>query len=242
MWTWIVVGIVGALVLLLCFALAIASFSFDNYSQQLEETEQIPNSYGVNTLDYVKAINKNYFRNRLEIAQCAEYMDNYSNGVVSLSARTMQSNSLASLAVVSHELGHARQHVEGKLKKNWQMRSRVRVCGFFFLPSLLIGAVFSILYVFEILPEIYYLIIGASFLGLGLLIFLYAVLLRYNEVKVEREASDYALEYLREILTEKEVKKCKKFLDSARLTYWARLIRTLLSWTMLTQKDNIFRS
>lgn len=241
MWTWIIVGICAGLVLLLCFALAVASFSFENFYSKLQETEQIANSYGVNTLDYVSAINKHFFGGKLKIAQCPEFEDNYTSGCVSLSARTMASNSLASLATVSHELGHARQDSEGKLTKHWQLRKEVRICGLFFMPILIAGAVLSLLYVFQILPEIMWLIIGLSCLGVAFAIFLLAVYLRYREVKVEKQASNYAIEFLREILTEKEVKICKEFLDSARLTYWARLIRTLLSWTMLTQKDSMFK-
>ena len=37
MWTYIIVGVVIALAVLLCFALAIASFSFDNYQSKLKE-------------------------------------------------------------------------------------------------------------------------------------------------------------------------------------------------------------
>lgn len=241
MWTWIIIGIVAGIVLLLCFALAIASFSFENFYSKLEEIEKISNSYGVRTFDYVVAINKTYFDGRLKIAQCPELHDNYSMGVISLSARTMGSNSLASLATVSHELGHARQDSEGKLKKHYRLRKEVRICGLFFMPSIVAGAILSILWVFDILPQMMYLILGIALLSFGAFTFFLAVYLRYKEVKVEKEASVYALDFLRNVLTEEEVKICKEFLDSARLTYWARLIRTLLSWTMLTQKDTLFK-
>lgn len=241
MWTWIIVGIVIALVLVLCFALAVASFSFDNYAEKLQNLDGTRNSYGITTLQYVDAINKQYFGGRLKIARTQEWFDHYSTGVVALSEKTMQSNSLASLAIVSHELGHARQDAEGTLKKHWSLRKSGRICGFFFMPFLIVGIVFSLLWVFQVLPEIYFLVIGLVCVGAALLIFAFAVMLKYKEIKIEKEASVFALDFLREVLTEDEVKLCQDFLNSARLTYWGALVRTLLSWTMLTGKDKMFK-
>ena len=242
MWTYVIIGVVIALGILLCLALAIASFSFENYSSKHKVINSLRNSYGISTLEYTNAINKKYFNGRLAIKRCAEYQDHYSTGVVALSDKTMSSNSLASLAIVSHELGHARQDATGNtLKKHWRMRRTGRICGLFFMPLIIVGAIISLLWVFKVLPEIYYLVIGASCLGGGLLIFVFAIVLKYREIQIEKEASDFALEYLREILTDQEVKKCQELLNSARLTYWGSLIRTLLSWTMLTKKDEMFK-
>ncbi len=241
MWTYIIIGIVVVVVLLLCFVLSVANNSFSNYREKLEEMDSKRNSHGINTLQYVGAINQKYFQGKLKVARCQEWQDHYSTGVVALSNRTMNSNSLASLAIVSHELGHAKQDTTDTLKKHWRMRRNGRICGFFFMPLVIVGAVLSLLWVFEVLSEIYYLFAGGACLALAVLIFFFAVILKYREVKVEREASDFALVYLREILTEEEVSQCKKFLDSARLTYWASFIRTLLSWTLLTKKENMFK-
>ncbi len=242
MWTWIIVGIVVALAVLLCFALAVASFSFDNYKDKLEKLDSTRNSFGILTLQYVATINSKHFGGRLKLAKCREWQDHYSTGVVALSEKTMQSNSLASLAIVSHELGHARQDASGDtLKKHWKMRRTGRICGFFFLPLIIVGIVLSLLWVFDVLPEIYYIIAGGICFGLGIFIFIFAIILKYKEIKIEKEASVFALVFLREFLTEQEVSLCDDLLKSARLTYWASLIRTLLSWTFLTGKDNMFR-
>ena len=241
MLTYIVVGIVIVFSLFLCFALAVASFSFDNYTENLKKADQFRNSYGIRTLDYVGEINKKYFRSRLKIMACPEYQDHYSAGIVALSQKTMASNSLASLAIVSHELGHAKQDASGdKLKKHWKMRRTGKICGFFFLPVVLVGAILSLLQVFGVLEEMIYLIVGLVCLGLGLLIFIFAIFLKYKEIQIEKEASVFALDFLREFLTEVEVKKCREFLDSARLTYWASLFRSMLGWTFLTKKDRMF--
>lgn len=241
MWTWVIVGIVVALAVVLCFALAVASFSFDNYAEKLKNLDAKRNSYGITTLEFVDGINKQFFGGRLKLARAQEWYDHYSSGVVALSEKTMQSNSLASLAIVSHELGHARQDVAGTLKKHWQMRKSGRICGLFFLPLFLVGIVISLLWVFSVLGQIYFLAIGLVCFAGALLIFAFAIILKWREIKVEKEASVFALDFLREVLTEDEVKLCQDFLDSVRLTYWGALIRTLLSWTMLTGKDKLFK-
>ena len=240
--TYIVIGICVILVIFLCFALAVASFSFDNYAENLKKTNDMKNSYGISTLDYVSQVNKKYFASKLQIMQCPEYQDHYSAGVVALSEKTMYSNSLASLAIVSHELGHARQDASGnKLRKHWSLRRTGRICGYFFLPLILIGVVLSLLQVFGVLEGLYFLIVGLSCLVIAFVIFVFALVLKYKEIQVEKEASIFALEFLQEILTEPEISICRDFLNSARLTYWAGLFRTMLGWTMLTKKDSMFR-
>ena len=79
---YVVIGIVVAVALLLCLCLAIASFSSENFYEKLKETQQLRNTYGITTLEYVSAINKKFFDGRLRIARCAEYNDHYSTGIV----------------------------------------------------------------------------------------------------------------------------------------------------------------
>ncbi len=240
MWTWIIVGVVVGLGILLCLALAVASFSFENYNEKLKKIDQIPNSYGARTLDYVNAVNKTYFSGRLQVARCQEYDDHYGGGIVALSDKTMNSNSLASLAIVSHELGHARQDTTDILRKFWRLRKTGRICGLFFMPLFIVGAVLLALWAFQVLSQIYFLVAGAVGLVASFVIFLFAIFLKWKEIKIERQASDFALEFLGQILSEDELKLCQDLLNSARLTYWATLIRTMLSWTMLTRKEHLF--
>ncbi|MBE7075489.1 MAG: hypothetical protein E7375_00265 [Clostridiales bacterium] len=241
MLTYILIGVAVGFVLLLCFCLAIANFSFDNYNEKLQQLDGVKNSYNITTRDYVAAINHKYFKDTLRLASCPKYYDNYSKKTISLSAETMFSNGLASLSIVSHELGHARQDATGdKLQKHWQLRKVGRIIGRLFLPLILIGIILSVLNVFEVLNHLAVLIVGGVCLGLGVLIFFFAIILKYKEIKIEREASDFAIEYLSEILTENEIKTCKEFLKSARLTYWASLIKVLFGWTFLTKKEKMF--
>lgn len=239
---YVVIGLLIAFAIFVCFALAVASFSFDNYYENLKKTNQMKNSGGISTLDYVDEINDKYFDSKLNIMRCPEYQDHYSSGVVALSEKTMSSNSLASLAIVSHELGHAKQDCQGnKLVTHWRRKRIGRIVGMFFMPLVVAGAVLSILNIVKVLPEMLYLILGLCFLGLALLIFGFSIFLKFREIKIEKEASDFALEYLQEVLTTDEVKVCKDFLNSARLTYWASLFKSLLGWTLLTKNDSMFK-
>lgn len=242
MLTYILIGVAILFVLLICFALAIASFSSENYLENLKETSNLYNSSNLSTLDFVSEINEKHFSNRLTIEKCPQYQDHYAKNKIALSSETMYSNNLASLSIVSHELGHARQDTEGdKLDKHWKLRILGRRIGFFFMPFLLIGIVLCLLSLFEILKESYVLYIGIGCIAASLAIFFFAIILKYKEIKVEKEASVYALDFLREILSESEVAKCKNFLNSARLTYWASLLKTMLGWTFLTSKNKMFR-
>ncbi len=239
MWTWIIVGVVLALVLLLCLALAVASFAFDNFMEKHQEMSQKRNSYRITTLEYVQEVNDEFFGGKLKVARCANLQDHYSSGVVAMSGQTMTANNLASLAIVSHELGHARQDQEGNaLKKHWKLRRTGRLLSRLFIPLLIAGAIFSLLYVFGVLEEQMYLWIGLAFAGMAFLTFLFALFVKYKEIKIEKQASDYALEFLKKILSDKELKDCKEFLNSARLTYWASLIRTMLFLSGLANKNS----
>ncbi len=242
MMTYVIIGVVIGLGLVLCFLLAVANFSFNQFYEKFKENDARRNSYGITTLEYVSRINQAYFNNKLRLTKCAKFKDFYGGGIVGLSESTMKSNSLSSLAIVSHELGHARQDfTSNKIKKHGKMRLAGRICGLFFMPSLIAGGVISVLQVFDVLQPFYFLIIGLSLIGLSVLIFFFAIFLKYKEIQIEKEASDFALEYLREYLTEPEVEYCKEVLDGARLTYWAALVRTLLSWTLLTPKNTLFK-
>ena len=61
------------------------------------------------------------------------------------------------------------------------------------------------------------------------------------EIKIEKGASKYAIEMLKDYLSPQEIKICNEFLNSARLTYWGSLFRTMFGWTFLTKKDSMFK-
>ena len=239
MWVYIVIGIGVILLLLICFCLAIANFSFDNFKDKRDEAMRYRNSLNMTVLEFVQEIIANHLKGNLQIVTCGEYQDHFTVGTIALSPSTQSSNSLASFATVSHELGHAVQYEKDELTKHWQRRKKNRILGKFFLPSMLIGVVLAILGLVSVLP-FYVVYIGIALFGVSFLIFLVAIYMKYLEIKIEKGASKYAIELLGEYLNEAELKICKEFLNSARLTYWGSLFRTMLGWTFLTKKDKMF--
>lgn len=241
MWLYIVIGICVALAILICFCLAIASFAFDNYKDKLNEADNFSTSTGMNTLEFVEDINNKHFGGKIRIENCQEYEDHYSVGTVALSQQTISSSSLASFSIIAHELGHALQDKKGRsLRKHWKNKRIGRQIGMLFLPFAIIGAVLSILHITTVLPQVLYLYLGLIFFGVSAFIFLFALFLKWKEIKIEKEASKYAVDFLKEYLTPPEVKLCTEFLNSARLTYWASLFKTMLGWTLLTSKGKKF--
>lgn len=242
MLTYFLIGVGILFAIFICIALAIASFSGDNYLENLKTANDSRNSAEMSTLDYVSKINEKYFFNQLKIDTCEKYKDHYSRARIALSEETMASNSLASFAIVSHELGHARQHLEGtKLSKHYKLRAIGKKCGFFFLPFLIVGFALCLTFLLGVVEQNYILYIGICLIAISLLIFIFAIVLKFKEIQIEKEASDYAIEFLKEFLTPPEILKCKKFLNSARMTYWASLFKTLLGWTMLTNINKMFK-
>lgn len=235
-------AIVAIFVLLICFALAVASFSADNYLENLKTTKMLRSQSGISTFDFVSHINKKYFGEKISIKECPIHQDHYASKTISLSNETMTSNTLASLSIIAHELGHARQDfASNKLDKHWTLRTFGRRCGYIFMPAFLSGILLSLLTFFKVIPQQFVFYIGLSLLALSVFIFVFALILKYKEIKIEKEASIFALDFLAEFLNGLEIQKCKNFLDSARLTYWASLFKTMFGWTMLTSKNKMFK-
>ena len=240
MWLYIVIGIGVLFFLLICFCLAVANFSFDNFKEKRQEAMGYVAQNGMNILDFVAIINKKYLDGALQVTRCDEYMDHFSPGYIALSPSTLSSNSLASFSTIAHELGHGLQYKKQELNRQWQRRSKNRIIGKFFIPLILIGVVLAVISLLNLVPT-FVLYIGIGFFGLAFLIFLLACYTKYKEIQIEKGASKYGLEFLSECMTKEEVKICAEFLNSARLTYWGSLFRTMLGWTMLTKSDKMFK-
>lgn len=239
MWLYIVIGIGVLFFLIICFCLAVANFSFDNFKEKRKEAMSYRVSNGMDIRDFVAIINERYLDGALQVTRCEEYRDHFSPGIIALSSSTLGSNSLASFSTIAHELGHGLQFKKGELNKHWQRKSKNRIFGRFFLPLIIVGIVLAVLGLLNIVP-FFVLYIGVGVFALAFLIFLIACYTKYREIKIEKGASNYGLEFLKECMTKEEVKICNEFLNSARLTYWGSLFRTMLGWTMLTQKEKMF--
>ena len=146
-----------------------------------------------------------------------------------LSSSTYNNKSVAALAVVSHEFGHAMQHKKHSFL--YIMHRFVsfssRVLGVLVLPATIVGLILLLPF---LLPHIaVWILTGAAgiiFLGL---------LGRLLTISVEYDASARAKKLLSEnnVLQEHELKFVDKVLSAAGFTYIASFINTILGITFL---------
>lgn len=231
-----IIIIVLAVILVLSLLLTIASFSSDKFLNDYKKLATFQTSSPYTVSAFVGIVNQNYLKNTVRIKPinrlAGDYYDS-KNKVVALNITS--ETSLAGFAVVAHELGHAYQDiVQNNLKTFNKMRLFGMIIGRLFLPILI--ATIALLFFVENFTMV--LLIGG---GVEIFIILLAIGIKAKTISIEKEASTRGLELLREILDEKEVKKCKVLLDSARLTYWADLIKLLLGWSGLTNKTEMFK-
>lgn len=236
MYIWIAVGILGGIILL-SILLSIASFSSERFMQIYEKCDQIKVKSGLTIQDFIYNLNYNYFNNSITIKQIEKKAGDFYNSkskTIGLSKNTLSSNSVASFAIVAHEMGHAKQDKEGKTLKRL---NSLRYLGFFisllFLPLLLASAIL----LFWMDKFLLVSIILASCAGLILIL---AIITKALTISLEKQASKYGLEFLKDFLNEEELKSAKNLLKSAKLSYWGDLLRLLFSWTLLTRKTKLF--
>lgn len=141
-----------------------------------------------------------------------------SSNVIRLSDTVYNSTSVAAIGVAAHEVGHAIQHAQGysPIRIRQAIIPITSIGSRLAVPLVLIGMVFS---AFE------WLIPVGIFLYTGV-VFFQAVTL-----PVEFNASSRALKTLDEhaILYEGEIKKAKKVLTAAAMTYVAAMFSSLMS-------------
>lgn len=233
---WIILIIVGV-VIVLSLLLSIASFSSEKFMEIYNEHSNLY-SKDLNILDFIHNLNHLKFNGKIKIAQVDRDVDNFyvsKTKTVALSKKTLSSNSLASFAIVAHEMGHALQDAEGnKLKTLNALRRLGSLIGFLFLPALIAGTVLLFF------PNLFSISITLFCIAGGILFL--AILIKSITISIEKDASEKGLSFLKEILTSQDVASCKKLLDAARLTYWGDLFRLLFSWTFLTRKTKMFRN
>ena len=236
--TVIIIIAVVIFIILLSAALSVASFSYDKFMQEYNNLIEIKIAQDITILDFVHTLNYNTFNGKIALKTVERDINNYyvpKAKVIALSKRTLTSNSLASFAIVAHEMGHALQDQQGsKLKLLNFLRRIGYFFGFLFLPSILAGII--LLFFGERFRFISIILFACA----GLILLL-AIIIKAQTISIEKDASQKGCEFLKTIMAENEVAKCKKLLNAARLTYWGDLFRLLLSWTMLTRKTNMFR-
>ncbi|KXZ39601.1 hypothetical protein SAMN05661008_01206 [Alkalithermobacter thermoalcaliphilus JW-YL-7 = DSM 7308] len=130
------------------------------------------------------------------------------NKVVRLSNEVYYGTSIASISVAAHEVGHAIQHARNYFPLVFRNT---------LVPIANIGS--SMAWIFILLG----FMVSPSFIDIGILLFLAAVLFQIVTLPVEFNASNRAIDQLKEngLIAFNEESQSKKVLDAAALTYVA---------------------
>ena len=228
---YIILIAVGVLVLFILFGLAIVNKSGEELLDKFKETSKYPTS--ITPLQFADIISSTFFNKSIKIDFKPNLLcDSFSsNGHLTLCSQYANEYHLAGLAIVAHELGHAFQFSrdKAKMQKHARKLNLSKILTRFTTPVFLVGIV--------LLCFGYY--IFAAIAGtLAIALFILACSVKMSTIKIEKEASVIALDMLKDIasLDEQQLKKAKQFLDSAKLTYIADLLKIMLKWTGFTRK------
>jgi len=235
--TWIILVIIGVCILAFCIMLSIANFSSDRFLDELKKYNEKSIKEGINALDFIHNLNTSVFDAKIHVTQTKSYYENYympSKKTIGFSKEVLASNSIASFAIIAHEMGHALQDKNGsRLRILNFLRRFGSLISFLFMPMLIVGTIFLFI------ETVKYLAIPLLISAGG--IFVLAVIVKTITIAIEKDASKKGIEFLKNYLSSDEVAQCKKLLNAARLTYWGDLFRLLLAWTFMTRKSKMFR-
>lgn len=229
--TLIIIIATVVLVILIIAGLAVVNFS---YEEMLSKYNQIAtNPAPVSPMQFAQKISDEHFGGRIKIeAKKGMFVDSYaSNNVLTLSQEYANKKQIAGLAICAHELGHAFQFKDQKARmKKYGTRLKISKVLSKFVSPLLIGAV--VLACFD------KLIFAMALAIFAILCFLIALAVKISTISIEQQASDIAITILHQNaeLTDTELKLVREFLLSAKQTYVADLLKSILKWTGFTRK------
>lgn len=180
---------------------------------------KIRNSESITGYDVAKMI---AYRNHLDVSiemvngTMTDHYDPTSH-VVRLSRQVYEGNSIASICIAAHEMGHALQHQQGY--SPLMIRNQL-------IPLVNLGSSLGWIAVFIGLLSSSYNIAMIGFLGLSLML-----LFQLLTLPVEFNASHRALVLLKEydLVYDDELTMAKRMLQAAALTYVASVASTVLS-------------
>ena len=233
--TWIIIICIIAFAVFICFLLAVANYSYDKFMEKYKKLNRMPIRNEATPMQFVAMLDSQIFNSNLSVVQIDKVAgDAYSSGRLFLSTQTINNPSIASYTIIAHEIGHAKQDIEGnKIKRLNFLRKLGRLIGFLMSPLLIAGLI--MLFLGEM-----YTIIGYVLLGCGVGIFVLALVIKIMTISIEKDASKKAVEFLNMILNEEELRIAKKFLNDARMTYWADFLKIILGWTAMSKKGKLF--
>ncbi len=232
---WILLIVLGVVVLISAM-LSIANYSHDKLFSLHEEMKIKPADTSITVLEFISSVNNLKLDGKLKVSRTKQYIgDGYArkSKTLILSDDTLNGGSISSFAISAHELGHALQDKEGNiLKVKHFLKKLVWILGKLFLPCLVVGLILLFF------PE--YFTIAIALMSTSAGIFLLTGFLRLFIVYIEKDASKRAIVLLKEFLPPSDLRLTKKYLNTARLTYWSDFMTLLFGWTGLTRKKKIF--
>ena len=217
-------------ILLILAGLAIVNYSGQDLVDKSKKYSNIPTSS--TPIEFLQLINSIFFDNRIALKFTnIELGDSYQgSGVMTLCHKYAYENNLVGVTICAHELGHAFQFKfeKERMRKFTRRRRMSRFLSKLTMPFIIAGIV--------TLFFNQYIIAGALG-GFGALTFIFALINKYLTIKVENDASKKAMELIKEYayFTDEELKKAKDFLNAARQTYIAELLRSMLKWTLIVK-------
>lgn len=238
----IMYSLAGALVLAIIIGLGIANSAGTNLIRTYREYEKRIVDY-TNPFAFAQQVSQGEFNGTIRCDVCKGFLtDHYYRGTISLSEQTVKTSSISSMSVVAHELGHAVQYRDepAKMAKFNKKRRTSRLLGKFTVPLFLIGLVCMVI---SLLEENQILTIASIVVMAGALVmFVFGLSVQISTIKIEKEASENALVLLERYayLDEYQIKLARKVLASAKLTYIAQFLKSVLSWTMLVKKYDFY--
>lgn len=219
-WTWFLGGWSIPIIILFIGVLIFSLYAQSKVKRAYKAYEQVPNSRGMTGYQLAEDLKQKYGMDYLgvEVVQ-GQLTDHYDprKKKLGLSAEVANKASIASLAIVAHEMGHARQDAEKSVLLHFRdaIATPLNFVSWLSIPLLFIGILFS-----------------WQWLAVAGLI-LYAVIAIFQIVTVPMEvnASKRGLKLLSEgnYLTEGELGGAKKVLSAAALTYVAAMAAVLVN-------------
>lgn len=219
-WTWFLGGWSLPIIILFIGVLIFSLYAQSKVKRTYKAYEQVPNSRGMTGYQLAEDLKQKYGMDYLgvEVIQ-GQLTDHYDprKKKLGLSAEVANKASIASLAIVAHEMGHARQDAE----KNILLRFRdaiatpLNFASGLSIPLLFIGILFS-----------------WQWLAIaGLILYGAIAVFQIVTVPMEVNASKRGLKLLSEgnYVTEGELGGAKKVLSAAALTYVAAMAAVLVN-------------
>ena len=215
--------IVCITIVVFIIGMIIASSAHRRFMELAEQYSDTSTSLGLNTAEFLYRSIEMLGQEKTKLAMAGEKVADcydYINDTIILKEEHLQSYSITSLAIASHELGHSMQRHANSF---WLLLGFIfqKLNKFFqglFLPLILIGlVVWLIPFEFSMVGEV------LIYVGLGALAV--SVLLKIVLIPLEFNASKRAINFLKKHipLDRQEIAVVKKLLNAAGNTYIASL-------------------